>query len=88
MNSDRFLGQHIGISRALYHEVRDLPLVCPHGHVDPALLSAHEVSFPDPVSLLVRPDHYLLRMLYSQGLPLEFFLDEEQDPRLVWRRFA
>ena len=88
MNSDRFLGQYIGISRALYHEVRDLPLVCPHGHVDPALLSAHEVSFPDPVSLLIRPDHYLLRMLYSQGLPLEFFLDEEQDPRLVWRRFA
>ena len=58
------------IARALYERVARLPLVCPHGHVDPRIL-AEDTPFPDPAQLLVIPDHYVTRMLYSQGVPLE-----------------
>ena len=58
------------IGRSLYQLVKDKPLICPHGHVDPALL-AEDRPFADPTSLLVIPDHYLFRMLYSQGISLE-----------------
>ena len=58
------------IARHLYQIVKDRPLICPHGHVDPVLL-AEDRPFSDPTSLLVIPDHYLFRMLYSQGIPLE-----------------
>lgn len=59
-----------GLARALYATVRDLPIVSPHGHTD-AGWWAHDRPFADPTSLLVRPDHYLFRMLYSQGVPLD-----------------
>lgn len=72
----------------LYQAVRGLPLVCPHGHVNPALLADPEARFPDPVDLFIRPDHYILRMLYSQGLSLDFFLDHDIEPERVWTRFA
>jgi glucuronate isomerase len=82
------------VARELYERVRDLPLVCPHGHVDPRILS-EDVPFPNPAALLVVPDHYLFRMLYSQGVPLESLgirrLDGgpvETDPRAMWQRFA
>lgn len=82
------------IARYLYNSVRDLPLICPHGHVDPAILSSNE-PFPDPVALLITPDHYILRMLYSQGVPLESLGIEatdarevESDPKRIWQRFA
>lgn len=82
------------VARSLYHETRDLPLVCPHGHVDAALL-ADNASFPEPTSLLVTPDHYVFRMLYSQGIPLESLgipardgSPVERDPRAIWQRFA
>jgi hypothetical protein len=52
----------------LYGHARDLPLICPHGHVDPQLL-AEDRPFPDPARLLIVPDHYLTRMLLSQGIP-------------------
>ena len=59
-----------GPSRAeVYHATRDLPLVCMHGHVDAGVL-AQDRSFPDPAGLFVVPDHYLLRMLVSQGAEL------------------
>ncbi len=58
------------IARELYAHVRDLPLVCPHGHVDPALLADNR-PFPDPAELLVVSDHYVTRMLHSQGISLE-----------------
>lgn len=58
------------VARLLYDETRALPLVSPHGHVDARLL-AEDAPFPEPTALLVTPDHYLLRMLYSQGVPLE-----------------
>ena len=58
------------IARELYAEVRDLPLICPHGHTDPSWF-ANDTPFADPVSLFIIPDHYVLRMLYSQGVPLD-----------------
>lgn len=57
------------IARELYTEVRACPIVSPHGHCDPAWF-ADDAPFSDPTSLLVAPDHYLTRMLYSQGVPL------------------
>ena len=82
------------IARQLYQAVKDLPLICPHGHVDPSIL-AEDVPFPDPATLLVIPDHYLIRMLYSQGVSLESLglqrVDGgpvESDPRKIWQRFA
>ncbi len=58
------------IARALYATVKDAPIVSPHGHTDPAWY-ATDAAFPDPSSLFVKPDHYVFRMLYSQGVPLE-----------------
>ena len=59
-----------GIARALYAGVKDLPLVSPHGHTDPRWYAENE-TFPDPAQLLIVPDHYVFRMLYSQGIRLE-----------------
>ncbi len=59
------------IARDLYHQVKDLPLICPHGHVDPRLFADPDYRFGTPVDLLIIPDHYIFRMLYSQGIPLE-----------------
>jgi len=56
---------------ALYESVADLPLVCPHGHVDPQLFADPEYQFGSPVDLLIIPDHYIFRMLYSQGISLD-----------------
>ncbi len=82
------------IARRLYSRVAALPLVCPHGHVDPRML-AENPRFPDPASLIVVPDHYIFRMLYSQGVPLEKLgiprVDGgavEADPRVIWQHFA
>jgi len=82
------------IARALYQRVANLPLVCPHGHVDPRIL-AEDTPFPDPAALIVIPDHYITRMLYSQGVPLESLGvprrdggPVERDPRTIWRTFA
>lgn len=83
-----------GTARELYESIRDLPLVCPHGHVDPALLAENQ-PFPEPASLLILPDHYIFRMLYSQGIPLEDLgiptrdgTQVETDPRKIWQIFA
>ncbi|HEY2660542.1 MAG TPA: glucuronate isomerase [Caulobacteraceae bacterium] len=82
------------IARRLHAEVKDLPIVSPHGHTDPAWF-AQDLPFANPTALLITPDHYLLRMLYSQGVPLEDLGvtrtdggPVEQDPRRIWRRFA
>ena len=56
---------------ALYESVADLPLVCPHGHVDPQLFADPDYQFGSPVDLLIIPDHYIFRMLYSQGISLD-----------------
>jgi glucuronate isomerase len=82
------------IAVELHQLVRDLPLICPHGHVDPAIL-AGDVPFPDPARLLIVPDHYVTRMLLSQGIaPGQLGLASrtgepvETDGRAIWRRFA
>ncbi|NWG21748.1 MAG: glucuronate isomerase [Chloroflexi bacterium] len=79
----------------LYAEVRNLPLVCPHGHVDPALLAEPGATPGSPAELFIIPDHYVFRMLYSQGVPLEALgvpardgTVVETDPRAIWRRFC
>src|SRR5271169_6230290 len=78
------------IARTLYEHVRALPLVSPHGHTQAAWFAKNE-PFPDPAKLLVQPDHYIYRMLYSQGVPLEDLeigQAELKDARKVWRIFA
>jgi glucuronate isomerase len=78
------------LARRLYAEIRDLPIVSPHGHTQAAWF-AHNQPFPDPARLFVQPDHYVYRMLYSQGVSLddlEIGAAEIKDPRGVWRIFA
>ena len=81
------------IAVKLYETVRDLPILSPHGHTDPAWFAKDE-AFPDPTGLFIQPDHYIFRMLYSQGISLESLgipqADGKQhaDPREVWRIFA
>ena len=82
------------IARDLYTQVAALPLVCPHGHVDPRLLALDE-PFPDPAALIVIPDHYIVRMLYSQGVAMERLGIPrsdggaiEGDPRKIWQLFG
>jgi len=55
----------------LYQRVASLPLVSPHGHVPPRLFSDPQATFGNPAELFIQPDHYVFRMLYSQGLSLE-----------------
>ena len=73
LHNDRYFSSNPGekkIAQHLYSKVKDLPLICPHGHVNPELF-VENMPFPDPTELLVIPDHYLFRMLYSQGVPME-----------------
>ncbi len=55
----------------LYQRVAALPLVSPHGHVSPRLFSDPQATFGNAAELFIQPDHYVFRMLYSQGIPLE-----------------
>lgn len=82
------------IARRIYTETSALPLVCMHGHVDAGLLDQNE-PFPDPAQLFVVPDHYVTRMLVSQGFRLEDLGVPrrdggavESDPRVIWRRLC
>lgn len=82
------------LARALYDSVRDLPIVSPHGHCDPRWF-AENARFPNPADLFVVPDHYVFRMLVSQGIAMADLgvprVDggaTETDPRAIWRRFA
>ena len=78
------------IARSLYERVRGLPIVSPHGHTQAAWFATND-SFPDPAMLFVQPDHYVYRMLYSQGVSLddlEIGQAVMKDPRKVWRIFA
>jgi glucuronate isomerase len=81
------------IARALYAEVASLPIVSPHGHTDPAWFATN-ANWTNPTELLLSPDHYLYRMLYSQGVPLDRLGvpgrggASDVDPREAWRLFA
>src|SRR3954471_21876495 len=78
------------IAAKLYDTVRDLPILSPHGHTDPSWFAKDE-PFPNPAALFVQPDHYIFRMLYSQGVSLDDLgigRGEIRDPQKVWRLFA
>ncbi len=82
------------VARRLYDHVRALPIVSPHGHTDPRWY-AEDRPFADPARLFVVPDHYIFRMLYSQGVRLEDLGvarrdggPVETDGRRIWRLFA
>jgi glucuronate isomerase len=97
LHEDRFFDSDPAIrnvARAIYDETRSLPLICPHGHVDPALLALNE-PFPEPATLLIVPDHYIFRLLYSQGVSMDALgiphrdgTSAKVDPRQVWQIFA
>jgi glucuronate isomerase len=70
----------------LYSRIKNLPIVSPHGHIDPGLFCNPQADLGNPTQLLVQPDHYLLRLLVSQGLKLDRLLNDE--PRVVWQSFA
>ncbi len=82
------------VARRLYAEIKDLPIVSPHGHTDPSWFADNE-PFENPAKLFVTPDHYVFRMLYSQGISLESLgvaridgAPVEDNPRKVWRLLA
>ncbi len=95
---DRYFGpdtRQKDIAQQLYADVRDLPLLCPHGHVDPRLFADPAYTFGSPTEMLIIPDHYVFRMLYSQGVPLESLGiprrdggPVETDHRKIWQTFA
>ncbi len=95
---DRYFGpdpKQKEIAQHLYSLVADLPLLCPHGHVDPRMFADPDYNFGTPADLFIIPDHYIFRMLYSQGIPLEQLgvprRDGERietDHRKIWQRFA
>jgi glucuronate isomerase len=83
------------VAYGLYTTVKDLPLVCPHGHVDPRIFADVNYAFGSPTELLLIPDHYIFRMLYSQGIKLEELGIPrknggvtESDHRKIWQIFA
>ena len=80
------------VAMDLYLSVKDLPLICPHGHVDPHLFADPDYQFGSPVDLLIIPDHYVFRMLYSQGISLDELgiptlagARRKRDHRRIWQ---
>jgi glucuronate isomerase len=97
MHEERFFDSEPTIRKvacALHEETRALPIISPHGHVDASVLAENR-AFPEPTALILVPDHYLLRMLYSQGVGLEHLGVPthdggvtESDPRKAWQLLA
>lgn len=82
------------IARELFESIQHLPIVSPHGHTDPRWFAENK-SFSNPAQLFVTPDHYVFRMLHSQGIALEDLGvpqagggESESDPRKIWQLFA
>jgi glucuronate isomerase len=89
-----FPAEQRSIAREIYDETKHLPLICMHGHVEPEVF-AEDLPFADPAQLLIVPDHYVFRMLASQGIePARLGvrrLDDgpvETDSRKIWRTFC
>jgi glucuronate isomerase len=92
LHSDRLFPADPGtrnIARRLYAEVAKLPIISPHGHTDPEWWATN-APFGNAAELLLHPDHYVFRMLYSQGVGLDALGigNAEADPRESWRLFA
>jgi glucuronate isomerase len=78
------------VARTLYTHIKSLPIISPHGHTQASWFVKNE-PFPNPATLFVQPDHYVYRMLYSQGVSLdelEIGRPEVKNPRKVWHTFA
>jgi len=82
------------IAEELYKGIQDLPIISPHGHVNPVIFADNQ-PFPNSAELVIIPDHYIFRMLYSQGITLESLgiprIDEEPvetDLRKIWQIFC
>ncbi len=98
MESTRYINPEPSVrsvAMQLYEQVAASPLICPHGHVDPRVFADPAYSFGTPVDLLIIPDHYVFRMLYSQGISLEQLgiarrdgQEVESDHRRIWQIFA
>jgi glucuronate isomerase len=96
LDPDRLLPSDPGtraVARHLYDLVAELPIISPHGHVEPSLLGDDE-PFPDPAELFVRRDHYVTRLMHAAGVPLGDLIAETSAksaalaPREVWRTFC
>lgn len=97
LHEDRLFSPEVNVrkyAREIYDSVKNLPIVSPHGHVDPSIFSENK-SFPNPTQLFLIPDHYLFRMLYSQGISIESLgvptvdgSEVEKDPRKIWQVLA
>jgi len=97
MFKDRLFPQNkvaLGLSQDLYKSITELPIISPHGHCEPSWFSENK-RFPDPAQLFVVPDHYIFRMLVSQGVSLRELginpiddSDFEKDPRRIWKKFC
>lgn len=98
LNPERFFSPDPvirAIAIELYETIVHLPIISPHGHVDPTLFSNPKATFGTPADLFIIPDHYVTRMLYSQGIPLEALGvprqdggKVEQDHRRIWYTFC
>lgn len=97
LHEDRFFNPEPSIrkiAREIYNSIKNLPIVSPHGHVEPSLFSENK-PFPNPTKLFLTPDHYLYRMLYSQGISMESLgvpdingEIEETNAKKIWKIFA
>lgn len=97
LNPDRLFPADPGtraIAREIYEGLKDAPIISPHGHCDPRWF-AEDGAFPDPAQLFVVPDHYIFRMLVSQGVALSDLGvprvdggETSTDSRAIWRIFA
>jgi glucuronate isomerase len=97
LHEDRFFSAVENIrnyAREIYISVKDMPIISPHGHVDPSIFAENK-PFPNPTELIFIPDHYLFRMIYSMGIPMESLgiptVDDsevESDPKKIWQIFA
>lgn len=83
-----------GYAREIFSSIKSLPIISPHGHVDPKIFVDNN-PFENPTQLFITPDHYLFRMLYSQGISMESLgipsvngTKVEKDPRKIWKLFA
>ena len=96
-NPDRLLAineKNLNLAKEIYDQIENLPIISPHGHCDPSWFSENQ-RFPDPAQLFVVPDHYVLRMLVSEGLTLSELgvntidgSNFEKDPKEIWKKFS
>jgi glucuronate isomerase len=97
LHEDRFFNPNPEVRNyagEIYNSIKDLPIISPHGHVDPKIFAENK-PFPNPTELFLIPDHYLFRMLYSQGISMESLgvpaidgTEVEKDPLKIWQIFA